>query len=165
VALLYWDASALAKRYFAELGSDTVDALIDQNAGHRLATSPWGYAETYSVLLRRLNAGLLTTAIFDGAILVLQADVIHNPTFSLLSISDTAVFASVSMMRRHNVNSTDAAILTMLLDYVAADPTADPLVVIAADQRLLRAAQAEGLHTLNPETLPAADVPTFLAGL
>jgi hypothetical protein len=38
-------------------------------------------------------------------------------------------------------------------------------VLVAADYRLLRAAGAEGRATLNPETLPAADVPAFLAGV
>jgi hypothetical protein len=37
-------------------------------------------------------------------------------------------------------------------------------VVIAADRRLLRAADAEGLKTLDPETLSTASVPAFLAG-
>jgi hypothetical protein len=36
---------------------------------------------------------------------------------------------------------------------------------VASDRRLLRAAGAEGLVTLNPETVPAADVPAFLASL
>jgi hypothetical protein len=36
-------------------------------------------------------------------------------------------------------------------------------VLVAADQRLVRAAAAEGLATLNPETIPAVDVPALLA--
>lgn len=80
-------------------------------------------------------------------------------------MSDNAIFASTAAVRRHNLNATDAAILTMLLDYVAAAPSGGPLVVVASDRRLVRAAEAEGLRALNPETLPAADVPAFLAGL
>jgi hypothetical protein len=37
--------------------------------------------------------------------------------------------------------------------------------MIAADRRLLRAAEAEGFRTLNPELLAAADVPGFLGAL
>jgi hypothetical protein len=38
-------------------------------------------------------------------------------------------------------------------------------VVIASDQRLLRAAAAEGFWTLNPEQLSAENVPALLASL
>ena len=36
-------------------------------------------------------------------------------------------------------------------------------VLVSADQRLLRAAQAEGVQTLNPEQLSAADLPAMLS--
>jgi hypothetical protein len=36
---------------------------------------------------------------------------------------------------------------------------------VASDQRLIRAANVEGLKVLNPETLAVADVPSFLASL
>jgi hypothetical protein len=38
-------------------------------------------------------------------------------------------------------------------------------LLVAADERLVRTAQAEGLQAVNPETLSAADVPAFLASL
>jgi hypothetical protein len=38
-------------------------------------------------------------------------------------------------------------------------------VLVASDQRLLRAAKAEGLEVLNPESVQAVDVPAFLAAL
>jgi hypothetical protein len=69
-------------------------------------------------------------------------------------------------MRQHNLNATDAAILTMLLEQVPPTVPDSPVcVVIAADRRLLRAADAEGFRTLNPEIFPAAAVPAFLANL
>jgi len=41
MALLFWDASALVKRYFVEVGSETVDALLASAPRHELATTPW----------------------------------------------------------------------------------------------------------------------------
>jgi hypothetical protein len=38
----------------------------------------------------------------------------------------------------------------------------DDLALVAADQRLLRAAQAEGLVTLNPETQAESDLDVLL---
>jgi hypothetical protein len=59
MALLFWDASSLAKRYFGEVGSDTVNAVFAAAAGKDMATTAWGYAETYSLLVRRLNSGAI----------------------------------------------------------------------------------------------------------
>jgi hypothetical protein len=81
-----------------------------------------------------------------------------------MTIDDTAVLTGIALADTHNVNSTDAAILAVYLDYARSLSTTDPIcVLVAADQRLIRAAAAEGIQTLNPETLPAADVPGFLA--
>jgi len=64
------------------------------------------------------------------------------------------------------VAATDAAILALLLEYTLTLPTGrSGCVVIAADRRLLRAADTEGLKTIDPEALAAASVPAFLAGL
>lgn len=38
-------------------------------------------------------------------------------------------------------------------------------VLVAADDRLLKAAEAEGLIAIDPETLAEADVPAFFASL
>jgi predicted nucleic acid-binding protein len=164
MALLFWDASGLAKRYTAETGRETVNAVFAHAATHDLATTPWGYAETYSILLRKFNGGAINAAAWAKAVSALQAEVVNAPAFGLLPISDEAVFACVLMMRKHNLNATDAAILTMLLEHAQAVEVS-PILLIAADQRLLRAAAAEGLATLNPEIVSPADVPALLAAL
>jgi hypothetical protein len=166
VVVLFWDASGLVKRYFLELGSETVDALFAAEPTPEMITTPWGYAETYSILLRRLNGGVIDPATFTAAATALQSEVVDGPDFSLLSIRDEAVFASLLMIRQHNLNAADAAILTTLLEFVRGrSPDAVPCVLVASDRRLLRAASAEGLPTLNPETLAATEVPAFLAAL
>jgi len=62
MALIFWDASGLAKRYTAEIGQAAVNVVFSLAGSHRLATTPSGYAETYSILLRKLNGGVLTAA-------------------------------------------------------------------------------------------------------
>jgi predicted nucleic acid-binding protein len=166
MALLFWDASALAKRFFGEVGSDTVNALFAGAAPHEMAATPWAYAETYSILVRRLNAGLIDSPTFTTAATTLQAEVVDSPDFGLLPLDDAFIFASVALIRNHSLNATDAAILTMLLDYLQALPLArSACILVAADKRLLRAADAEGLKTLDPEALSVNDVPAFLASL
>jgi predicted nucleic acid-binding protein len=166
VAVLFWDASALGKRYFGEVGSDTVNALFAHTHPDDMVTTPWGYVETYSILLRRLNAGALDSATFSTVVTAMQREVAQNPGFAFLSIDDAAIFASIPTMRAHNLNATDAAILTLLLEHSRTAPPGSPrIVLVASDHRLLRAAQLEGFAVINPETLPAADAPSLLAGL
>jgi hypothetical protein len=91
---------------------------------------------------------------------------VYGPDFSLLSIDDATVFASTTMMSRHNLNATDAAILTLLIGYSQTLPGGPAsCLLIAADRRLLRAAGAEGFPVVDPETVPAADIPALLVGL
>jgi predicted nucleic acid-binding protein len=166
VVLLFWDASALAKRYSLEIGSDAVDALFAQISSDRMVATFLGYAETYSTLLRRQNRGDITAATFQSAVSLLQAEILDKDEFGLLTVSDAAILAGIEYMTRHNLNSSDAAILTTFLRYAQAEAAIGATcVLVAADQRLLQAAQAEALNILNPELLHAAAIASYLAGL
>jgi hypothetical protein len=121
-----------------------------------------GYAETYSVLLRRRNAGIISGPSFEGAIAALRNDAMLNPRMDLVSVGDECVLASIETMRRHNLNATDSAILTAFTGYVL-ELRGTGGLLIAADQRLLRAAELEGLATLNPETTTPDEAHAILA--
>lgn len=105
----------------------------------------------------------LNNAAFAAAKSLLRDEVINSPTFTLLDVDTRNIFAGIDLMERHNINSADATILAAYLRYAFA--IGDTCVLVASDARLLRAASAEGLQTLNPEQTPAADVPAFLAAL
>ena len=49
--VLFFDASGMAKRYFEEIGSDTLNALFMSLPVPSMATTPWGYSETYAIFL------------------------------------------------------------------------------------------------------------------
>jgi hypothetical protein len=164
--LLYRDASSLVKRYIAEIGSDAVDALFALVPASQMIATVLGYAETYSILIRTRNRGSITLPAFLTAKASLRNEVVNDPDFALLTVDDAAIFAGVTLMEQHNVNATDAAILAVFLRYTQAlSPAAPASLLVAADQRLLAAARAEGLSTLNPETVAVADLPAFLASL
>ena len=164
MALLFWDASALVKRYAPETGSDAVDLVFSRASPHSMGSTVWGYAEAFSILVRKLNGGRLDLPTFTSASTSLQAEVIDNADFAFLTIDDAAILAGISLIQRHNLNSADAAILSVALRY-ARSITKPTILVVAADLRLLRAAQAEGVLTLNPESPPAEGVAAFLAAL
>jgi hypothetical protein len=166
LALPLWDASALAKRYIPEVGTDTVDALFTLLPGTPMVSTTLGYAETFSTLLRNRNRGFLTPQEFTAAKTALRDEVLIDSRFALLTVGDLAIFGGLGLMEQYNINATDGAILALLLQYAAALPPGSPTcLLIAADQRLLAAARAEGVATLNPENVAAADVSALLASL
>jgi hypothetical protein len=79
-----------------------------------------------------------------------------------MSVSDAAVFGSISVMRKHNLNATDAALLALLLRHTAGEG-APAFVVIASDKRLLRAATAEGFLVCNPEETSPDEALTLIS--
>ena len=161
-----WDASALAKRYAPENGSEAVDAIFIHIQPSQMVTTFLSYAETFSLLLRKQNRGDIGTPAFRTAVSSLQAETLDSQTFNLLTITDGSIIRGIEFMQRHNINASDAAILAAYLRYALTQPvSAGPCVLIASDQRLLRAAAAEGLATLNPEVVPPIDVPALLAAL
>jgi predicted nucleic acid-binding protein len=96
----------------------------------------------------------------------LQDEVLIENDFGLLSIEDDRILAGLTYVTLHNLNSNDAAILATYLRYKRSLPPGSPACVLAAsDQRLLRAASAEGLAVMNPELLPPKDIGEFFDNL
>jgi len=125
-----------------------------------------GYAETAAILRRKRNQGDLSPAEFTQARILLRDQVLINPDFTLLSVNDADFLDGIALTERHNINTSDAAILSSYLRYARSQPPGTPpCLLVASYRRLLRAAEAEGLRALNPELLPPADIPALFAGL
>src|SRR6266581_3987874 len=114
---LLWDASALAKRYCPEVGSDTVDALFNAAPAPQMVITFPGYAETFSVLVRKHNRGNITTATFSTAKSLLRLEVIDSSRFVLIAVDTGAVMDGIDLIERYNVNASDAAILAAYLNF------------------------------------------------
>src|SRR5437016_11679178 len=155
--VLLWDASALVKRYALEVGSEAVDTRFAAVPLTQMVTTFLGYAETYSVLLRKRNRGDLTEPTFRSAVSLLQVEVLDNADFALLTLSDLAILDGIELMENYSLNASDAAILTAYRSYAEGEAAVGSrCVLIGADQRFIHGAQAEGLDTLNPELHLAA---------
>ena len=150
----FWlDGSALTKRYVPENGSALVDFILDNVAEHRIYILNVGYAEVVSVLVRKKNAGTFSGARFSQALLDFESEVIQSLGKHLLSFDNSVVTDALSLIVKHSINSIDAIALRIAMD--VAQPLrsrGDDLILVASDQRLLRAAGTEGLVTFDPET-------------
>jgi len=159
--IILWDASGFVKRYFTETGTETVNAIFASTPRQFMAITPLGYAETYSILLRRYNGGVLKLATFNNEASNLKDEVLGIFGFRTLSVSDAIIFGSLLLMQAHNINSAEAAILATYLRFQKA--SRQPCLLVASDKRLLRAAMAEGLNGLNPEEVAAGDIPGWVS--
>jgi predicted nucleic acid-binding protein len=147
------DSSALAKRYMPEKGSGLVDEILDNVPGRRICLLNVGAGEVVSILVRKRNAGEIAPADFDDLLLDFNSEIAHRHVIRKMAVTNRLVLTSFPLIVKHSINSTDAIALVSAL--AIADKLrarGDDLVLVASDQRLLRAAQAEGLTTFNPET-------------
>lgn len=149
----YLDASALAKRYVLEIGTAQVNTIFDTVPRNRLRVLNVGIGEVVSVLVRKHNTGTISQVDFHQALLEFDAEIVRSSDIAKVSVTSRLVIGSLPLIVAHSINSTDALILKSTLSIARRlRVTGDDLVLTASDQRLLRAAAAEGLTTFNPET-------------
>jgi predicted nucleic acid-binding protein len=149
----YFDASAIAKRYAPEVGNNLVNYLFNHITRKRLMCLITGVAEVISVLVRKKNEGSISVPDFSQALINLKNEIIYAVNFTTLSIEDSLVLSSLPLINKHSINSTDAVVLRSALNIaVELRNVKNDLIMIASDQRLLRAAKTEGLITFNPES-------------
>lgn len=150
----YFDASALVKRYTEEIGSDKVDFLFANIPLNRLMCLDFGAAEVFWICVRKRNDRRITPHEFTQAIGHLNREVITNDSdLTTLPVHKLLIWASVDLIEAYAINSTDAIVLRSALDLATSlRNVGNELVLVASDQRLLRAARAEGVLCFNPET-------------
>jgi len=164
MSIILWDASGLVKRYGREAGSDTVDAVFQTPSVNQMSVTLWGYAECVSIIHRKRNGKLIDAASYTSAVTALQQEVPASSLFKILTIEDDRILAGLPLLVKHNLNSNDAAILATYLRFQQGLPGSPSCFLVAADQRLLRAAEAEGLRTLNPERINTQEIAVRVAG-
>jgi predicted nucleic acid-binding protein len=118
-----------------------------------------GAAEVAWALVRSRNLGTLASATFSQAIANLTSEVVASSQFGTLPVENTLIEKAMPLIDTHSLNATDALVLRWAIDLaVRLRPAGDDLVLVASDHRLLRAANAEGLPTFDPEIQTEADL-------
>jgi predicted nucleic acid-binding protein len=159
----YLDASALAKRYVPEPGSSVIDHLFDRVPVDRMTILSVGLAEVAAVLIRKRNAGVISMTVCQAALADFWAEVGPMTAIRIIDVTGDLAERSSDLIDRHSINATDAILLRTALDLAATlRPAGDDVLVVASDQRLLRAARAEGLTTFDPETQSESDLDAIL---
>jgi predicted nucleic acid-binding protein len=123
-----------------------------------------GTGEVISVFVRKKNAGIITDADCSQALVNFRAEVIDHVDFKLAPVGDTLVFASYPLIEKHSLNATDACVVRSALDIAGMlRPEGHDIALITSDNRQLRAAQAEGLKTFDPENGRQEEIDALLS--
>lgn len=146
--MTYLDTSALIKRFVAEKGSALVQSLVSR-AGET-ATAKIAYAEVYAGLTRRQREGHLSARQYALACGQCERD---WQAYVRVELRDEILLLARDLIRRHPLRGFDAIHLASALSLKTG--LDEEITFAAADERLLRAAGAEGLRPLNVELAQA----------
>ena len=149
----YFDASALVKWFTEEEGSDNVDFLFENVPMERLMCLAVGAAEVFSICVRKKNDGRIKLIDFNHAVALLKRVIIDSTSdFETIPAPDSMIWRALNLMDSHAINSVDAIVLRSALDTAAElRRIGKELVLVASDQKLLRAARDEGLLSFDPQ--------------
>jgi len=144
----YLDTSALIKRFVDERGTPVVQAILAR--GGPFGTANIAYAEVYAGLARRHRERDLSPAAYAEACRHFE----HDWQGCLrVDLSGSILDIARQLIQRHPLKGFDAIHLASA--HRLHTELGEPITFVAADDRLLRAAEAEGLTIINPES-PAA---------
>lgn len=152
--VFYLDASALVKRYAIETGSSWITALCDPSTGNTIATARITKAEAAAAFAGKHRGGGLSQADYAKALQDLAHDFTHQ--YVLGEIDQALIDLAVELTKRQKLRGYDAVQLAaaLTLNNILTQARRQPLVFVAADDDLLKAAQGEGLATDNPNLHP-----------
>jgi len=142
--LIYWDASALVKKYLSETGSDTVRQWLAKDPV--LVTSQLAYAEIHATFARKRRERDISSLDYQRVCRIFEAD---WQAITVVQLDDRLLPTIRSLLSRHPLRGADSVHLASAL-YTAEQAQLRPLPFACADNRLLQAARKEGLDGWNP---------------
>lgn len=150
MAALFFDSSALVKRYAQEIGTNWIFNLFRRSAQNRLYLARITGVEVVAALTKRMRVGSLSASATTKAINRFERE--FSNRYLLVEVSPPIVKTAMSLAKNHALRGYDAVQLASALqanaDRIAVGGAA--LTFISADNLLNSAATAEGLTIDNP---------------
>jgi predicted nucleic acid-binding protein len=135
--IYFLDASALAKRYVVEVGTDRVRQLFRRNSV--IAVARISEVEVASALVRRMNAGDLGEKDAEAHLAVLAEDL---TACEVIEIRKPVISSARELVRVHGLRAYDAVQLAAALRAKGSNA----LTFLCADGELADAAASERLR-------------------
>jgi len=142
--MIYFDSSALVKRYLKEKGTDVVLSLTTQE--EFIATSKLACPELLSAFMRKRRAGDLGEDPLQSVLDRLDAD---GPELFIIEMHDELLPLVKSLIGKYPLKGADSIHLASALWLESM--TRAEVTFVASDLNLLNAAAIENLKILNPQ--------------
>jgi len=142
--MLFFDTSALVKRYADEQGTQTVDQLVETPENTIVITS-LSVIEIASAFRRKYNRGEINDQTRDG----LLASFFEEATeqFTIIPVDESIFENAFGLVLDDDLRTLDALQLAAALSL----PTPNPdITFVCADKTLIDVAERHGLSTNNP---------------
>jgi uncharacterized protein len=138
--ILFFDTSALIKRYIAEVGSKKVDELFDNAMS--IVISPITKLETFSTIKRLLVQKLISKESYEMLKINIEYDFKY---FTALSLNKKIKERAVELIEEHGLKTLDSIQLASCLSRKE-----EIWGFVVSDVKLKRVAQLEGLEVIDP---------------
>lgn len=146
-----FDSSALVKRYVTERATPWVRATVAPEAGNTIFIAQITQVEIVSALMRRSREGHIPERTARAARLYVDRHCVRE--YQVIRLVDTVAQRAEDLLQKHQLRAFDALQLASALEVQQRMISSGlaGLVFVTADQRLLSAAEAEGMSTDNPD--------------
>lgn len=143
--VLFFDTSALVKRYYEELGTERVDELIEDD---RVVTiTSLAVIETISAFRRKYNRDDISESALDTLLAAFFEEALSD--FVILPMDESIQEFSFSLILEDDLRTLDSLQLSAALSMTAEDTD---VVFVSADSDLISVADRRGLDTINPDS-------------
>jgi predicted nucleic acid-binding protein len=143
--VLFFDTSALVKRYYEEPGTERVDELIEDD--RVVAITSLAVIETISAFRRKYNRDDISESALDTLLAAFFEEALSD--FVILPMDESIQEFSFSLILEDDLRTLDSLQLSAALSMTAED--AD-VVFVSADSDLISVADRRGLDTINPDS-------------
>jgi uncharacterized protein len=143
LALYYLETSALAKLYVREAGTDTMLRLATERSDDRFALLAIAKVELQSAVRRRQRTGDLAKSIADRILSLFELHM--EGRYLHLHVNEIVIDTACVLIDRYGLTTMDAIHLSACLSLTLNIGT-EPAIFVSADQKLLRAADSEGVQ-------------------
>ena len=150
--LVYLDTSSVVKRYIEEKGSEVIDKVYEKaEAGSiKTAFSIWNVGEALGVLDRYHTRKMISDEDLETALSTLASESMKMNrlgALQLLPITSKNLVDSWLLVLQHHIYEADAL-------QISSSKEAGCDLFLGADNRLIQAAQREGINALDIEAEP-----------
>jgi len=145
----YFDTSALVKRYHVEIGTDIIDKIFELE-DPKFVISHWTVLEFTVALSAKVRRKELSKESFNVVVSRFLRDILDD--FTITSVNDELVALATPLTVKYSLPSSDCLQLACVLSLKSTlESVGEKPVLICSDMDLSRAAQREGIRSINPE--------------